>query len=89
MDCPICANLKRVYEAGLAEYIRARSSVSFRICTKLAARKNVDMERARYALEEHRRRCVTAIKLVALLPKRKLPASVRISSLPMLLPRHA
>jgi hypothetical protein len=71
MCCPICTNLKRVYEAGLAEYIRARSSVSYRICTELAARKNVDMERARYALEEHRGRCVIAIGLVALLPKAK------------------
>jgi hypothetical protein len=68
MNCPICTNLKRVYEAGLVEYIRARSSVSFRICTELAARKNVDMERARYALEEHRRLCLTAIGLVMLLP---------------------
>jgi hypothetical protein len=54
MDCPSCRDLKRAYEAGLSEYIEARSSVCFRLCTKLAARKNVEMERAKYELEEHR-----------------------------------
>ena len=53
MDCPSCRDLKRAYEAGLSEYIEARSSVCFRACTRLAARKNVEMERARYEVEEH------------------------------------
>ena len=54
MDCPICRDLKRMYEAGVREYIEARSSACFRACTRLAARKNVEMERARDEVEEHR-----------------------------------
>jgi hypothetical protein len=58
MDCLICANLKRDYEARISEYVEARTSVCYRVSTKLAARRNVDMERARYELEEHRSACV-------------------------------
>jgi len=86
VNCPICTNLKQVYESGLVEYIRARSSVGFRLCPELAARKNVDMERARYALEEHRLLCVTAITMVALLPKLKVPARLQAVPPPKLLP---
>jgi hypothetical protein len=58
MDCLICANLERAYEARLSEYVEARTSVCYRVSTKLAAKRNVDMERARYELEEHRSACV-------------------------------
>lgn len=77
MDCTICMDLKRAYEAGLSEYIEARSSVCFRLCTKLAARKNVEMERAKYELEEHRFVCVSAVRVVALLPEPAVSASFR------------
>jgi hypothetical protein len=77
MDCPSCRDLKRAYEAGLSEYIEARSSVCFRLCTKLAARKNVEMERAKYELEEHRFVCVSAVRVVALLPEPAVSASFR------------
>jgi hypothetical protein len=39
--------------------------------------KNVDMERARYELEEHRLVCVTAIRALALLPKLDAPARLK------------
>jgi hypothetical protein len=68
-------DLKRVYEAGLNEYIEARSSAFFRVCTRPAARKKVDMERARYELEEHRFLCISAIKVLALLPERDVSTS--------------
>jgi hypothetical protein len=58
MDCLICANLERAYEARLSEYVEARTSVCYRVSTRLAAKRNVDMERARYELEEHRSACV-------------------------------
>ena len=58
MDCLICANLERAYEARLSEYVEARTSVCYRVSTRLAAQRNVDMERARYELEEHRSVCV-------------------------------
>jgi len=41
--------------------------------------KNVDMERARYELEEHRLVCVSAIRALALLPK--LDVSTRLKQL--------
>jgi hypothetical protein len=77
MDCPICRDLERAYEDGLSEYIEARSSVCFRVCTKLAAKKNVDMERARYELEEHRFVCVSVVRVFALLPERGVSTSLR------------
>lgn len=77
MDCPICMDLKRAYEAGLSEYIEARSSVCFRACTRLAARKNVEMERARYEVEEHRLVCVSAVRVFARLPGRAVSTSLR------------
>jgi hypothetical protein len=58
MDCPVCLGLKRAFDAEVSQYIEARSSVSFPVCTDVAARKKVDMERARYDLEEHHLVCV-------------------------------
>jgi len=61
MSCSVCGSLERAYEAVFNEYQEARSSVRYRMSTVLAAQKNVDMERARYELEEHRRACPSAI----------------------------
>ena len=77
MDCPNCRDLERAYEVGVSEYIEARSSTCFRFCTKPAARKNVDMERARYELEEHRFVCVSAVRVLARLPERDVSTSLR------------
>jgi hypothetical protein len=77
MDCLICANLERAYEDRLNEFIEARSSACYRVSTKLAAQRNVDMERARYELEEHRSACVSAVKGSALLPERDVPTTLR------------
>ena len=77
MDCPICRDLKRAYEVGLSEYIEARSSAIFRVSRKIAASKNVDMERARYDMEEHRSVCTSAVTVLALLPERDAPTSLR------------
>ena len=65
MNCPTCQELERTYEAALSEYIEARSSEWFFLCPGVAARKNVDMERMRYDLEEHRLVCVFASRTVA------------------------
>jgi len=54
MTCPICLRLERAYEVAFSDYIEARSSVSFSVCPKVAANKNVEMERTKYELEEHR-----------------------------------
>jgi hypothetical protein len=66
MDCSVCRDLKRAYEAEVIGYVEARSSASFRVSTNVASRKRVEMERARYDLEEHRRVCVSAVKVVVL-----------------------
>jgi len=70
MDCSICRDLERAFEAGLREYIEARFSACFQVCTKLAAQKNVEMERAKYEMEEHRARCVPTVGVLARLPER-------------------
>lgn len=76
MDCPICRSLAQVFETGRSEYLEARASVSYQISKRLAARKNVDMERARYELEEHRRVCVIVASGLVFLPEPASPAGV-------------
>jgi len=56
-DCPLCRNLESAYEARFTEYVEARASASYAVSKKVAAQKNVEMERARYELEEHRLDC--------------------------------
>jgi hypothetical protein len=63
MGCSICESLERTYLLWLNEYREARSSAGYRVSTKLAAHKNVEMERARYELEEHRLVCGAAIRV--------------------------
>ena len=52
MRCLICRDLERAFDARRSEYIEARCSASYRVCTKAAADKYVDMERAKSELEE-------------------------------------
>jgi len=44
-------------------YIQALSAAYYRVSTELAAYKNVDMERAKSDLEEHRLVCVSVTKV--------------------------
>lgn len=67
MECPICSDLARAFEDGLSEYMEARSSASYQVSKKFAARKKVDLERARYALEEHQCICVASMRVPSLL----------------------
>ena len=69
MDCRVCWGLKQAFDVAASEYLSARSSACFRVCLDVAARKNVEMERARYEFEEHRSGCVSTGGPVALLPK--------------------
>ena len=73
MGCATCRNLEQAYETGISEYVEARASACYRVCTRLAAQKNVDMERARYELEEHRAVCALAASVPKLLPERDAP----------------
>ena len=76
MGCPICRNLEQAFEVGLSEYIEARSSAGYQLSKRLAARKNVDMERARYELEEHRLVCVAVVRALVLLPERDVSSGL-------------
>ena len=67
MECPICIDLARAFEAGLSEYLEARSSACYQVSKRFAAKKKVDMERAKYALEEHQCVCVSTVKVLTLL----------------------
>jgi hypothetical protein len=59
MSCSICIDLARVFEAELSEFIEARAAACSLVSSNLLAMKNVDMERAKYELEEHRLVCAT------------------------------
>lgn len=67
MECPICKDLARAFEDDLSEYLEARCSACYQVSKKFAARKKVDMERARYALEEHQCECASTVKVLSLL----------------------
>ncbi len=73
MGCPICRELQRAYENRLSEYLAARSSVVYGMSKKLAAQKNVEMERARYEMEEHQVVCVLGMRPAARLPMAETP----------------
>jgi len=76
MFCVICNNLEKAFKARSSEYIEAKSSACYRVSTMFAAFRNVDMERARYELEEHRRVCAFALKAAPRLPQRHTPATL-------------
>jgi hypothetical protein len=57
MDCLKCTHLEQALQSRLSDYNEARFSAFYQVSTKLAAKKNVDLERARYALEEHQLIC--------------------------------
>jgi hypothetical protein len=76
MDCPICRDLMRAYEAGLSQYSEARSSAMYRVSTKPAAFKYIEMERAKSALEEHQLVCDFAVRVIAFLPEREMSVSL-------------
>jgi len=59
MDCLKCKELSGDLEFTRNGYLEARSSAYYRVSTEFAAKKNVDMERARYDLEEHRELCAS------------------------------
>jgi hypothetical protein len=57
MDCLKCVHLEQVFESSLSGYSEARSSAFYQVSTELAAKKKVDMERARNDMEEHQFIC--------------------------------
>jgi len=55
--CFVCVDLARALQVTLASYVEARSAAFYRVCTDIAAKREVDMERAKTDLEEHRLVC--------------------------------
>ncbi len=64
MDCSECKSLEETLEASLSNYKEARSAAYYRVSTALAAKKNVDMERARNDLEEHQLVCAAKARRI-------------------------
>jgi hypothetical protein len=62
MTCLICKDLERTLDYKRSKYFEARSAAYYQVSTELAAQKNVDMERAKSNLEEHKSACVSAAK---------------------------
>lgn len=57
MNCLQCDHLIRTFQLRLAGYVKARAEPFYGVSTELAAKKQVDMERANTDLEEHRLIC--------------------------------
>lgn len=62
MACLICKDLERTLDFRRSKYFEARSAAYFQVSTELAAKENVDMERAKIDLEQHQLACVSAAK---------------------------
>jgi hypothetical protein len=58
--CQACKDFENSFESRLSEYVAARSAAYYRVSTELAAYKNVEMQRAKSELEEHRLVCTQA-----------------------------
>lgn len=71
MACLQCKDLERYFDEMQARYEAARTSAYYRVCTELGAKREVDMERAKSALDEHREVCATAVAEQLLTPKRR------------------
>jgi len=62
MGCSVCENLQRTFDTRRSKYIEALSAPCYLVSSDLAASKNVDMERAKSDLEDHRLVCVVPMK---------------------------
>ncbi len=60
MRCSQCRDLYRVLVRTQARYLDARSSAFFMVSTEIAAKKQIDMERAKNDLHEHQLDCAWA-----------------------------
>lgn len=68
MYCRLCENLERALATTQSEYIEASSLAYHMVSKKFAAYKNVEMERARAELQEHRMVCLAAMTASQTIP---------------------
>ena len=73
MNCAVYRDLKRVLAAESNAYREARFSACYRVIIEFAAQRNVDLQRGRYALEEHYRVCAAIVNLLAPSPVSDVP----------------
>jgi hypothetical protein len=73
MDCLTCRNLYQIVDRARAEYAEARSAAFYTVSTEIAAKRQVDMERAKTDLREHRSVCSSALKLESIGRRRNTP----------------
>jgi len=57
MNCSQCTDLYRTRESARIKYVAARLAAFYRVSTDLAAKKQVDLERAKTDLQEHQLVC--------------------------------
>jgi len=57
MNCSECRELYRILERRNSSYLEARSATFFRVSTRIAARKHIDLQRAISDLQEHQADC--------------------------------
>jgi hypothetical protein len=60
MSCVECKDLSRAFERTHASYVAAYSAPFYKISPEIAAKKQVDMERAKNDLQEHQLACPAA-----------------------------
>lgn len=65
MSCSECKDLRRAFTGSQARYLEARQAAFYRVSTELAAKRQVDMERAKSDLQEHEEVCLSAAALTA------------------------
>ena len=68
MTCSLCRNLNQAFELRLSDFNGALSSAVPLMSDKLVASRHVELQRARYELEEHQRDCAFAAGEWALVP---------------------
>jgi len=61
MRCSICKDLEQAFKSKIRDCMKARSSAYCRVSTSFVAYENVEMERAKSALEMHHSVCVYAV----------------------------
>ena len=57
MNCVVCTALDRTFKAALTKYMEARSAAFYQVSTEFAAMQQVDMERAKTSMQEHKCEC--------------------------------
>jgi hypothetical protein len=62
MECLLCKELSRALLPTRSEYVEARSSAFYRVSTDIAAKKQVDMERAKTILRDHQLLCISSTR---------------------------